>query len=155
LELHQHEANSAKQLSDPLDARNFYLKACVKGRIVGFVSITPPGGRYSVDKYFQREVFPFTFDERLYEVRLLTVLPIFRRSTIAPLLMYAALRSIEARGGSRIVAIGRRDVISLYRRAGLKPLGHSTQSGAVTYDLLAATVADLREMADHGHASLR
>jgi histidinol-phosphate/aromatic aminotransferase/cobyric acid decarboxylase-like protein/GNAT superfamily N-acetyltransferase len=155
LELGQHAANSAQQLSDPLDVYNVYLKACVDGRIAGFVSITPPGRRYSVDKYFQREVFPFPFDDRLYEVRLLTVLPVYRRSTIAALLMYAALRLLESRGGSRVVAIGRREIISLYRKAGLQLLGHSTQSGAVTYDLLSGTVAELRKIANRHMGTLR
>ena len=155
LELGQHAADSSQQLSDALDAYNFYLKACVDGRIAGFVSITPPGRRYSVDKYFQRDAFPFTFDNRLYEVRLLTVLPAYRGSPIAVLLMYAALRWIEARGGSRIVAIGRREILSLYRKVGLQPLGRSTQSGAVTYDLLTGTVAELRQLAEHRQDTLR
>jgi hypothetical protein len=43
------------------------------------------------------------------------------------------------------VAIGRREVLSLYRKAGLQPLHRTAQSGAVTYDLLTAVVADLRQ----------
>jgi hypothetical protein len=51
-----------------------------------------------VDKYFAREDFPFSFDDNLYEVRLLTVAPGHRRLVLASVLMYAALRRIEARG---------------------------------------------------------
>ena len=71
VELGQHPPNSAGSLSDPLDNYNVYIKATVDDCIVGFVSITPPGHRYSVDKYFAREDFPFPFDAALYEVRLL------------------------------------------------------------------------------------
>ena len=59
--------------------------------------------------------------------------------------MYAALRWIEAEGGERIVAIGRREILSLYLKAGLSSLGRSVRSGAVTYELLTATVSDLRQ----------
>ena len=62
--------------------------------------------------------------------------------------MYAALRWIEAQGGSQIVAIGRHK-ISLYRKAGLRSLGRSVKSGAVTYELLTATVSEIRQQAEH------
>ena len=52
---------------------------------------------------------------------------------------------MEAHGGERVVAIGRREVLDLYLKAGLEPTGQSAQSGAVTYDLLHATTAALRE----------
>jgi histidinol-phosphate/aromatic aminotransferase/cobyric acid decarboxylase-like protein/GNAT superfamily N-acetyltransferase len=147
LELGQHHPNSEQQLSDSLDAFNVYVKATVDGRVAGFVSITPPGHHYSIDKYFTRDVFPFAFDDGVYEVRLLTVIPEHRRLAIASLLMYAALRWIEAQRGTRIVAIGRREILTLYLKAGLILMGRSAQSGAVTYELLTGTVADLREMA--------
>jgi len=123
LELGQHAANADEQLSDSLDAYNIYLKASVGGRIAGFVSITPPGRRYSVEKYVPREEFAFPFDGGLYEVRLLTVVPGHRNLPTAGLLMYAALRWIEVSGGTRIVVIGRREILSLYRKAGLRPAG--------------------------------
>jgi histidinol-phosphate/aromatic aminotransferase/cobyric acid decarboxylase-like protein/GNAT superfamily N-acetyltransferase len=149
LELGQHLPNSAARLSDPLDTHNLYLKAVIADRIVGFVSITPPGQSYSVDKYFAREDFPFLFDDGLYEVRLLTVLPSHRRLAVASLLMYAALRWIETRCGTRIVAIGRLEVLSLYRKVGLRSLDRRVKSGAVTYELLTATVAELRQHVEH------
>src|SRR5580698_10421540 len=145
LELGQHPPNSAARLSDPLDTYNLYLKAAVAGRIVGFVSITPPGQSYSVDKYFTRKDFPFLFDDGLYEVRLLTVLASHRGLAVASLLMYAALRWIEAHCGTRIVAIGRHEVLSLYRKAGLRSLDRRVKSGAVTYELLTAPVSELCE----------
>ena len=154
LELGQHHPNVERQLRDPLDEYNVYLKASVGEQIGGFVSVTPPGKSYSVDKYFGREVFPFSFDERVYEIRLLTVLPEYRGMAMASLLMNAAFRWIEVSGGTRVVAIGRREVLSLYLRAGLKSLGRSAQSGAVTYELLTATVADLRANANQHAATL-
>lgn len=61
--------------------------------------------------------------------------------------MYAALRWVESHGGTRIVAIGRREVVELYQRIGLRLVGLTAHSGAVTYDLLLASVADLRTAA--------
>lgn len=129
-ELGQHAVNPAGTLRDPLDAVNIYLTARCAGEIAGFISITPPTApTFSVDKYFARAALPFAFDDQLYEVRLLTVLQPHRGRELAMLLMYAAYRWVEAHGGTRIVGIGRREVMDLYRRVGLEPAGLSTQSG--------------------------
>jgi hypothetical protein len=57
----------------------------------------------------------------------------------------AAFRCVEAHGGTRLVAIGRREVVDLYLRSGLEPVGITVQSGAVTYDFLQATTEALRQ----------
>jgi histidinol-phosphate/aromatic aminotransferase/cobyric acid decarboxylase-like protein len=146
-ELGQHATSPAGELTDPLDPANEYLVASVEGELAGFVSITPPWvGRYSVDKYLDRTQWPQLADgdpAGLFEVRLLTVRPPWRGSRVAALLMYAALRWISARGGRRVVAIGRVEVLDLYVRAGLRPLGYRFQSGAVTFELLTGQVADI------------
>jgi histidinol-phosphate/aromatic aminotransferase/cobyric acid decarboxylase-like protein/GNAT superfamily N-acetyltransferase len=153
-ELAQHIANPAAQLKDALDEWNTYLVAKRGGEIAGFISITPPVCRgetdrstphYSIDKYLAREALPFSFDQRLYEVRLLTVVKPQRGREVATLLMYAAFRWVEAHGGTRIVAIGRREVVDMYLRTGLEPVGISIQAGAVTYDVLQATTEALRD----------
>jgi histidinol-phosphate/aromatic aminotransferase/cobyric acid decarboxylase-like protein/N-acyl-L-homoserine lactone synthetase len=143
-ELGQYSPNTTGRLTDSLDAFNHYIVAADGDRIVGFVSITPPGGPgYSVDKYFKREELPFPVDDKLYEIRLLTVPQASRRSMLASALMYAAFRWIEARGGTRIVAIGRKEIRNIHLRVGLKPTGQDVQSGAVTYGLLHGTMADI------------
>ncbi len=145
-ELGQHAANTANRLRDALDDWNIYLVAKVAGKIAGFVSLTPPGrAGYSIDKYVSRDALPFPFDDRLYEIRLLTVLKPYRGSDLATLLMYAAFRWVEAHGGTRVVAIGRREVVAMYLRCGLEPVGLTVQSGAVTYDFLQATTIALGE----------
>jgi histidinol-phosphate/aromatic aminotransferase/cobyric acid decarboxylase-like protein/GNAT superfamily N-acetyltransferase len=148
LELGQHTANAAGRLADALDAYNLNLVARIGGAVGGFVSLTPPGSpAYSIDKYFPRAQLPFTVDDGLWEVRLLTVPRSHRGSEIATLLMYAALRWVESHGGTRIVVIGRREIAGLYARVGLRPTGHSTRSGAVTYDLMVAETSKLRTSA--------
>jgi hypothetical protein len=107
LELHQHYANEERLLRDALDERNEYIVVNQGDALLGFVSITRPGGSYSVDKYFSRSVIPVSFDQALYEIRLLTVLSAHRGRIVAPLLMYGALRYVESHGGSQLVAIGR------------------------------------------------
>jgi histidinol-phosphate/aromatic aminotransferase/cobyric acid decarboxylase-like protein/GNAT superfamily N-acetyltransferase len=145
-ELGQHPENPAGRLTDGLDAFNHYIVAWQGGEIAGFVSITPPGHeRYSIDKYLARDDLPFALDDGVYEVRLLTVAAAHRGRPIAGLLMYAALRWIEARGGSRIVAIGRREVLDMYRKVGMESLGHEVRCGAVRFELMTATTAALRQ----------
>ncbi len=152
IELGQHRANQEGRLGDALDAYNVNLVARLGGALAGFVSLTPPGSpAYSIDKYFPRTALPFAVDDGLWEVRLLTVPRSHRGSELASLLMYAALRWVESHGGTRIVVIGRREVTGLYARVGLQPTGHTTRSGAVTYDLMTATTAELRAgAAGHG-----
>jgi histidinol-phosphate/aromatic aminotransferase/cobyric acid decarboxylase-like protein/ribosomal protein S18 acetylase RimI-like enzyme len=144
-ELHQHPENDSGRLTDRLDAVNVYLVAKRDGEIAGFVAITPPNALgYSVDKYFARERLPINCDPGLYEIRLLTVRSRYRRSSLAWLLMYAALRHVEAVGGRTVIAVGRIEVLGIYKKAGLTRLGLQIQSGAVTYELMTATVSDLR-----------
>lgn len=143
-ELGQHGPNKAGSLNDPLDEFNVYIVAMFEDEVAGFVSVTPPGfGSYSVDKYLCRENFPELAEDNLYEVRLLTVTSRFRRREAAGLLMYAALRWVETQGGERIVAIGRREVLDLYLHVGLEKLEHQIRSGAVTYELLTATIGQV------------
>jgi histidinol-phosphate/aromatic aminotransferase/cobyric acid decarboxylase-like protein len=147
-ELCQHAANAAGRLRDLLDDDNVYLVARVDGELGGFVSITPAGRpTYSIDKYFSRAALPFPVDDGLCEVRLLTVLKPHRGRELAMLLMYGALRWIEAHGGKHIAALGRREVLDLYFKVGLQSTDRRIESGAVTYELLHATVAALREQA--------
>jgi GNAT superfamily N-acetyltransferase len=144
-ELGQHPLNAEGSLSDRLDAWNLYITASSCGTLLGFVSITPPGSpSYSIDKYFRRQELPFSIDGGLFEVRLLTVAEPHRRRELAALLMYAAFRWVEDHEGREVVAIGRREILDLYRKAGLKPLGRATRSGAVHYELLSATIGEMR-----------
>ena len=144
-ELGQHPENGEGRLTDSLDGFNVYLVAKAGEEIVGFVSVTLPGqGHYSIDKYFARTDLPFAFDDDLYEIRLLTVPASRRGASAAGLLMYAAFRWIEAKGGTRIVAIGRRQLRAFYLKAGLQMLGLTAQAGAVAYELMTMTVADQR-----------
>ena len=144
-ELGQHAMNGGGRLSDALDEFNVYLVAACDGVIAGFISITPPeGGRFSVDKYVCREDFAPLRDGRFHEIRLLTVTQNHRGREIAGALMYAAFRWVEAHNGDRIVAIGRREILDLYLHVGLERLGCEIRSGAVTYELLAATLLQIR-----------
>lgn len=145
-ELRQYALRADGRLTDALDAFNLYLVACEGPDIIGFVSLTPPGhGTYSVDKYLRRDQLPFPVDDKLYEVRILTVPETSRRRMLALTLMYAAFRWVESHGGTRILAIGRHEVLSMYRRVGLHEAGPVVQAGAVTYHLIQGTMADIHE----------
>jgi histidinol-phosphate/aromatic aminotransferase/cobyric acid decarboxylase-like protein len=140
-ELEQYESRPDGVLPDSTDIRGSYIITYVDKTLAGFVGITPPGSpRYSVDKYFTRDGIPITFNNRLYEIRALTVRRPYRGSHIAGCLMYAAFRWIQARGGEHIMSMGRRDVVDMYLRLGLNLIGQSVKCGAITYDLLVAEV---------------
>lgn len=143
-ELGQHAENDSRRLTDSLDDFNTYIVARVEGKVVGFISVTPPGGAsYSVDKYFSRSEVPVPFDDGLYELRILTVVEPYRGGLVAPALTYAALRWVEERGGRNIIAIGRVDLLDVYVKAGLSPAGKRARSGALTFELLTGVVSNL------------
>ncbi|MCX7015093.1 MAG: GNAT family N-acetyltransferase, partial [Candidatus Sumerlaeota bacterium] len=155
-ELHQHPEHADARLTDRLDEFNVYIVASAGDELAGFVSVTPPGGgAYSLDKYLARERLPFRFDGHLYEIRILTVAEPWRSREVGPLLMYAALRWVESHGGTRVMALGRREVFDMYLRAGMKPVGLTVQSGAVSFEVLTATVDELRENAERFESALR
>lgn len=143
-ELRQHPTNTQSTLNDALDGSNQYIVARSNNKIVGFISITPPtAGKYSIEKYYPRDEFPFTFHEKLYEVRLLTVLPALRKGNLALLLSYAALRWVHAHGGTHICGMGRSELLGLYRNFGLNILPLTTKSGRCAYHMMHAAVERL------------
>jgi hypothetical protein len=144
-ELGQHACNGSRELHDDLDAVNEYLVVAAGESIAGFLSVTPPGGRYSLDKYAPRSAWPFATDDGLYELRLLTVVEAERRSPVAMLLMHAARRYLEECGARRVMALGRREVLNLYLKVGLRPHGVAIRSGAVNYELLSADLPRIAE----------
>jgi GNAT superfamily N-acetyltransferase len=147
-ELGQHPENDAGLLRDELDEFNTSIVAAHEDGLAGFISITPPGGRYSIDKYLDRGELPFALDSHAYEVRLLTVAEAYRHRGVAPLLMYAACRWVDAAGGRRIIALGRHEVLGLYLKAGLEPTGQVVRAGAVQYHVLHGELERLRSSAE-------
>ncbi|MFE9839125.1 aminotransferase class I/II-fold pyridoxal phosphate-dependent enzyme [Streptomyces sp. NPDC005551] len=153
-ELGQHAPNSEGRLVDGLDGDNVYLVAARGADRVGFVSVTPPwAGRYGLDKYLTRAELPLLDEADVFEVRLLTVEPQARTGAAGALLMYAALRWIASRGGRRVVAMGRSDLVDMYRAAGLRPVGRTVRSGAVDFEVLTAEVTELSRCAAGQHAA--
>ena len=144
-ELAQHPENELQKLTDALDEYNVYIIASLNKSIAGFISITPPGSGYSIDKYLSRSELPFPVDDRLYELRLLAVIPPHRGGQVLPSLIYAAFRWVEAQGGSRIIAIGRREILDIYLKVGLQSLGRQIKAGAVTFELISATTGEVND----------
>jgi hypothetical protein len=123
-ELGQHGLNETGQLQDELDLYNQYIVAKKNDKVLGFISITPPSApKFSIEKYFNRSSTPYQFDEYLYEIRLLSVNKNNRNGSLAFALMYAAFRWVQSHGGKYIVAICRAELIEMYCKAGLQPLG--------------------------------
>ncbi|MGW0755276.1 aminotransferase class I/II-fold pyridoxal phosphate-dependent enzyme [Streptomyces sp. NPDC002814] len=147
-ELGQHAPDPSGRLRDGLDGENVYLVAARGAARIGFVSLTPPWlGRYALDKYLTRDELPLLSDGDPFEVRILTVEPHRRSTSAAALLMYAALRWIAARGGRHVVAMGRTELLDMYRAVGLRPVGRTVHSGALTFEVLTGSVTELTKVA--------
>jgi histidinol-phosphate/aromatic aminotransferase/cobyric acid decarboxylase-like protein len=147
-ELGQHKISDLGYLQDELDAGNTYILIKRGDAVLGFISITcPDSAKYSVDKYFDRSLTPYAFNQELFEVRLLSVVKKFRHSWIALALMHAAKRFVEAHGGKHIVAICREDLLEMYVKAGMVASNHIAKSGSVRYILCSSTIELLQQAA--------
>jgi len=154
-ELGQHEVRPDAMLSDALDESNIYITAKIRGELAGFISITPPGaGRYSIEKYVRRDELPIRLDKRTYEVRILTVSSAHRHSRVAWYLMYAAFRWVDEHGGEQIIAMGRTEVLSIYRSFGAQLLERRIVSGSVAFELMKTSVSHLRRHAIRNQAMI-
>lgn len=154
-ELGQYALRPDSSLPDATDIKSLYIIASVDGKLVGFVGVTPPNSlRFSVDKYLPRNEIPITFDNNLYEIRVLTVKRPLRGFRIAGTLMYAAFRWVEAHGGKRIISIGRCDILDMYLRFGFKRVGKSFKCGAVKYNLISAETSNISILSERFRSRL-
>jgi ribosomal protein S18 acetylase RimI-like enzyme len=144
-ELHQHPETSARELRDGLDDYNRYVVLEREGRLIGFDSITPPGHRYSIDKYFERGTLPFPIDDTVFEIRLLTLDRAHRRTGLALVLVYAAYLLCARLGARTVVAVGHDRVLDFYRAIGLQRTGLRAPAGALEFELVATTIERLHE----------
>ena len=154
-ELGQHAPDASGRLRDDLDGRNVYLVVAHGEDRIGFVSLTPPWvGGYGLDKYLVRDDLPLDRDDDAFEVRILTVEPRWRNAGVAMLLMYAAMRWIASRGGRTVVAMGRDDLLPLYRAVGFELAGRTIRSGSVSFEVMTAGIAHATELALGPYAAL-
>jgi histidinol-phosphate/aromatic aminotransferase/cobyric acid decarboxylase-like protein len=136
-ELGQHPENTLGEIRDPVDEYNLYLTVKKNHRLVGFLSITPPGSpRFSIEKYLDRGEHPEFDWHSLHEVRLLTVCPEVRNSLIASLLLYGAGRWLQEHGAEFCIGMGRRELMGLYQRIGFSGAGVRITSGDVDFELM-------------------
>ncbi|MGM5470210.1 aminotransferase class I/II-fold pyridoxal phosphate-dependent enzyme [Flavobacteriaceae bacterium LMO-SS05] len=149
-ELMQHSENDSGIYRDQLDDFNTYICAKINAEIVGFISVTPPlKNIYSIDKYFKRKELPFKVDDRLYEMRILTVLKAHRGKPIALMLMMSAFRWIQSNGGTNIMAIGRIEVLNMYIKLGFSALNKTIKAGNVTFELLYGNVESINTLFEY------
>lgn len=139
VELGQYTCTSTKELHDYTDGYNTYIVAKRGEALQGFIAITHPGHVKALVKHGIHPV-----DTSSYEIRLLSVLKGCRRQGIARALIHAALRYIEASGGTSFEAMARLEVLRAYidrgasvvDRTGLRTVGN------VQYVHIHATLED-------------
>ncbi len=135
-ELHQHGESEREVLTDELDAYNEYIGAYTSEDILaGFISITPPGRRYSLDKYRDRTTKKWMY-QNAYELRILTVREEYRREGIALRLMEEAAKYVEKCGGRYIISIGREELMPYYEQLGYVDLQEVYRSGKLKFHLM-------------------
>jgi GNAT superfamily N-acetyltransferase len=145
-ELQQVPENAEGRLTDGVDAYNVFLAAYRDPELVGFVSVTPPGGGpYAVEKYYPRERWPFPCDDGVFESRLLGVRADHRGQELLVTLVYAAFRYAEVRGARRLISNAHPRMIPFYSLAGLEPTGLRARAGALELELMSATVPRVRQ----------
>lgn len=143
-ELMQHSHNEAMRLQDKLDEHNVYITAKINSEIIGFISVTlPDKNDYSIDKYLSRAEIPFEINTRTFEMRILTVLKAYRGRPIALVLMWAAFRLIQSLGGENIMAIGRSEVLEMYKKLGFKATNKEVKAGKVSFTLIHGKIEEL------------
>ena len=143
-ELMQHSHNEALRLQDKLDEHNVYITAKINSEIIGFISVTlPDKNDYSIDKYLSRAEIPFEINTRTFEMRILTVLKAYRGKPIALALMWAAFRLIQSLGGENIMAIGRSEVLEMYKKLGFKATKKEVKAGKVSFTLIHGKIEEL------------
>jgi hypothetical protein len=120
------------------------IVATQAGELAGYADVIAPGGAYPIERHFRREQLPMAFDEGLFEVRIVVVGAEGPAEQPALSLAYAALRSIEHRGGTHVVSIARVDLIPFFRKLGLVPLELRLHSGVVEFEVMHASVPVLR-----------
>lgn len=148
-ELKQHPINDVSFIQDKLDRFNVYIVAKINSEIAGFISVTPPvENNFSIDKYFPRHDIPFEIDANTFEMRILTVLKPHRGKPIAVALMWAAFRWIQSLGGTRIIAIGRSEVLDMYLKLGFNATSNKVNAGSVTYTLIHSEIDELSAFLD-------
>jgi histidinol-phosphate/aromatic aminotransferase/cobyric acid decarboxylase-like protein len=94
-------------------------------------------------------------DGSTWEIRLLTVKREERGSEVAWLLMLAAFRWVESRGGKRVMAIGRKEVLGMYEKAAMRRCGMEVVAGEVKYELMTAEVGEIRAVVDGMEQAVR
>ena len=135
-ELHRHGENEEGMLQDRLDAYNTYFAAfTADGILAGFVSVTPPGKRYSLDKYRERGTKAWIY-QGAYENRILTVREAYRGGGLAPLLLEEAARYVAEQKGQYILSIGREELMPYYERLGFIDLQEVYQAGQVRFHFM-------------------
>jgi hypothetical protein len=98
--------------------------------VVAFISITPPSAKsFSIDKSFSRLELPVRFYDRLYELRLSTVIKSHRNTVVFPMLVRASFDYLLAKGETEAIVIGRSALLPMYEGIGFEKLGFTEQSG--------------------------
>ena len=148
-ELGQYPCTPDGRLTDDTDAFNQYIVLTRDGTIRGFVSVTPPASaslgtrrtRLSINKHGLHATHADA-----HEIRVLAVLRGSRGQGLSRVLMHAALRYVEASGGTHITAMARKEVLAMYIGVGMHvvPGSPEVRSGDVEYVHVEATCDEVR-----------
>jgi histidinol-phosphate/aromatic aminotransferase/cobyric acid decarboxylase-like protein/ribosomal protein S18 acetylase RimI-like enzyme len=129
-ELGQYDVRSDGRLPDFPDPDRVLIGAFAAEYLAGYVGVTMPGGKYSLESH------GFSSPPHgAYELRALCVDSKFRNAGVATALMHAALRFAKSSGGEdvEIVAMAREELVDVYERRGMETTGEDACVRAVRY----------------------
>lgn len=145
-ELGQIPKRGPSEEPEPLDKQSLRIIIKRDNEVTGLIAVTPPGAHgFSMYKYLQPENVAFLVDGATYEVRGLAVASNRRGTADAMLLMYAAYSLVKSLGGTRIIALGRQQVVATYERVGYRRVGVAIKAGQVECELISATIEEIGE----------
>lgn len=127
-ELGQFEVRADGRLPESTAWNRVLIGAFDGGALVGYVGVTMPGGEYSLETYGLHKP-----RGDAYEIRALCVSRAHRRRGVAKALIHAALRFVDASGGSEVVGMARQHLVAAYAAHGMEQTGECVEVNGLWY----------------------
>lgn len=147
-EIPQHAPTAARRLVDKFHPDNTYVVALAAGELVGMVALrgkrpfSLDGKLHDLDSYLPPK-------HRVCEIRLLAVVPAFRRGSVFRGLMQLLSRHGKSEGYDLAVISGVLRQVGLYRHLGFVPFGPEVGSGDARFQPMYLTLERFEEGAEH------
>lgn len=141
-ELKQHACRDNGLLIDKFHHKNIYYIAAHEHDIVGMISAhwIPP---FSFDQKFSFNASRIYENDKIGEVRLLCVKKDYRKTSVAPKLLFTLISELRKSDINRVLISGLNEQKSLYEHIGFKAIGQPLQDGNAVFHPMSAHREDV------------